>query len=99
MFQDNRADMNHKVTKVAMGLMLLLVLLVSCGEKPPLRLTTIQRDQVDTLYLRAINQGGVAAEMDSLCQAKREIEIKILVDSMLQVRRAEEQALRDKYSN
>ena len=70
----------------------------SCGEKPPLRLTTAQRDQVDTLYLRAINQGGLSAEMDSLCSGTQAAKIQHLVDSMLQVRRKEDEDLRKRYS-
>ncbi|MDX2067446.1 MAG: hypothetical protein SFV55_03410 [Haliscomenobacter sp.] len=70
----------------------------SCGEKPPLRLTTAQRDQVDTLYLRAINQGGLSAEMDSLCNSNQKANIQHLVDSMLQVRRKEEEDLRKRYA-
>lgn len=70
----------------------------SCGEKPPIRLTTAQRDQVDTLYLRKINQEGLATEMDSLCISTQEARIQHLVDSMLQVRRKEEEDLRKKYT-
>ena len=70
----------------------------SCGEKPPLRLTTAQRDQVDTLYLRAINKGGLLAEMDSLCSHTQAARVQHLVDSMLQVRRKEEEDLRKRYA-
>ncbi|WP_353485167.1 hypothetical protein [Haliscomenobacter sp.] len=81
-----------------LGLFGLLVFLFSCGEKPPLKLTTTQRDQIDTLYLRKLNQEGMALEMDSLCKATREAKIQVLVDSMLKARRAEEEELRLKYS-
>jgi len=81
-----------------LGLFGLLVLLFSCGEQPPLKLTTTQRDQVDTLYLRKLNQEGLALEMDSLCKVTREAKIQMLVDSMLKARRAEEEELRLKYS-
>lgn len=70
----------------------------SCGEKPPLRLTSAQRDQVDTLYLREVNQGGLAKEMDSLCTASQEANIQKLVDSMLLARRKEEEELRKRYT-
>lgn len=70
----------------------------SCGEKPPLRLTSVQREQVDTLYLRKVNQGGLAREMDSLCTATQEARVQHLVDSMLQVRRKEEEELRKRYA-
>lgn len=76
----------------------LSMLAFSCGEKPPIRLTTAQRDQVDTLYLRKINQEGLAKEMDSLCVATQEARVQHLVDSMLQVRRKEEEELRKKYT-
>lgn len=81
------------------GLLLGLALgFVSCGEKPPLKLTTAQRDQVDTLYLREVNQGGLAKTMDSLCTATQASRIQHLVDSMLQVRRKEEEELRKRYT-
>ena len=90
--------MRTRTEQVVFVLGLLSVLTLACEEKPPLKLTTNQRDEVDTLYLRAINKGGLAAEMDSLCKAKREVEIKVLVDSMLRVRREEEEELRLRYS-
>ena len=81
-----------------LGLFSLLVFLFSCGEKPQLKLTTTQRDQIDTLYLRKLNPEGLALEMDSLCEATREAKIQVLLDSMLKARRAEEEELRLKYS-
>lgn len=89
--------MNLKCTILFFFLLVFSFGVYSCGEKPPLRLTTAQRDQVDTLYLRAINQGGLSAKMDSLCTATQEAMVQHLVDSMLQVRRDEEEALRKKY--
>jgi hypothetical protein len=74
-----------------------MLFLCCCGEKPPLRLTTAQRDQVDTLYLRSINQKGLSLQMDSICTANRPAKVQHLVDSMLQVRRAEEEELRKRY--
>ena len=90
--------MNQKGLVPAFALLLLSIGAFSCGEKPPLRLTTTQRDQVDTLYLRAVNQGGLSAEMDSLCSSTQAAKVQHLVDSMLLVRRKEEEDLRKRYS-
>ena len=54
-----------------------------------------QREIVDTLYMNQVE--GLAAEMDSLCEVRMATELDRIVDSILQVRRAEEAALRKKY--
>ncbi len=68
-----------------------------CGksERPPLILTMKQREIVDTLYMDLVE--GLAAEMDSLCQVRMATELDAAVDSILEVRRREEAALRKKY--
>lgn len=72
-----------------------LFCLGSCSDPPPLKLTLQQREWVDTLYFRRIE--GMSARMDSLCIQKREGILPALTDSILAVRREEEEALRAKY--
>ena len=72
-----------------------LLALSACSEPPPLKLTLTQRDLVDTMYLRRVN--GLGPQLDSACQAQREPELKRLLDSVLLVRRSEEEKLRAKY--
>ena len=72
-----------------------LFCLGSCSDPPPLKLTLQQREWVDTLYFRRIE--GMSARMDSLCIQKRERILPALTDSILAVRREEEEALRAKY--
>lgn len=72
-----------------------LFCLGSCSDPPPLKLTLQQREWVDTLYFRRIE--GMSARMDSLCIEKRERILPALTDSILTVRREEEEVLRAKY--
>lgn len=72
-----------------------LFCLGSCSDPPPLKLTLQQREWVDTLYFRRIE--GMSVRMDSLCVEKRERILTALTDSILTVRREEEEALRAKY--
>jgi hypothetical protein len=70
-------------------------LFVACEEPPPLRLTSRQRERVDSLYVDAVK--GLNQEMDSLCSLRYETELPLMVDSLVQVRRSEEARLRKKY--
>ena len=72
-----------------------LFCLGSCSDPPPLKLTLEQREWVDTLYFRRIE--GMGLRMDSLCVEKRKQILSTLTDSILLVRRKEEEALRAKY--
>lgn len=67
----------------------------SCSEPPPLKLTSTQRTEVDTLYLRIVNPLG--RQLDSICGANRAQKIQILIDSMRNIRLSEEEKLRLKY--
>jgi len=67
----------------------------SCAEPPPLKLTSTQRSEVDTLYLRIVNPMG--KQLDSICEANRTRKIQSLIDSMRNVRLSEEEKLRLKY--
>ena len=65
---------------------------VACTEEPPLSLAGEDREIVDTLYSRRVP--ALREELDSLCDALFERKLQATVDSMLEVRRAEEAALR-----
>ncbi len=67
-------------------------LTTACTEEPPPSLSGEHRAMVDTLYSRQVE--GLRLELDSLCDALFEQELQRTVDSMLEVRRAEEEALR-----
>lgn len=66
-----------------------------CSEPPPLKLTAAQRDQVDTLYLKQVAVLG--KELDSLCTLQTPERVQQLVDSLLEIRRQEEELLRQRY--
>lgn len=67
----------------------------SCTEPPPLKLTSAQRDQLDTLYQNKVTI--LAARLDSLCIEMEKSDLQAVVDSLLIVRKAQEQNLRNKY--
>lgn len=73
----------------------IFILIHSCTEPPPLKLTSTQRTEVDTLYLRIVNPLG--RQLDSTCEANRTKKIQSLIDSMRNVRLSEEEKLRLKY--
>ncbi|MEO0340384.1 MAG: hypothetical protein AAF242_14385 [Bacteroidota bacterium] len=73
----------------------LLSSFASCSDPIPLKLTSAQRQQVDTLYNAQVE--GLLMEMDSLCDAAYENRLPQLIDSILQERRAQEEILRNKY--
>jgi hypothetical protein len=75
--------------------LLLLVGLTSCSEPPPLRLTSRQRERVDSLYVDSVKV--LNREMDSLCDVRFETELSEMVDSLIQLRLDEEALLRQKY--
>lgn len=72
-----------------------LLFLNACSEPPPLKLTLQQRDMVDTIYLQKVQTLG--PQLDSLCLVNREARLKKAVDSILAIRRSEEEKLRIKY--
>ena len=69
-----------------------LISFVACGEKIPLKLTSRQADLADTIFLRQAKDLRVF--MDSLCEANFDERVQKTVDSMLIVRRKEEEQLR-----
>jgi hypothetical protein len=74
------------------SVILLLLSFASCREKIPLKLTSRQADLADTLFLREAKD--IRQRMDSICQAHFDERVQRVVDSMLVVRRKEEEALR-----
>lgn len=68
---------------------------ISCSKPPPLKLTSTQRTEVDTLYLRIVNPLG--RRLDSTCEANKVKKIQVLLDSMRNIRLSEEENLRLKY--
>lgn len=67
----------------------------SCSKPPPLKLTSTQRSEVDTLYLRIVTP--LSKQLDSTCETNRLKQIKYLIDSMRDIRLSEEGKLRLKY--
>ena len=80
---------------VLMFLLITMLLDLACTEEPPLKLTSAQREQLDTLYSEQVI--GLALEMDSLCEVFYANSFQETVDSLLGARKAGEQALREKY--
>ncbi len=76
------------------GLLSITFSLESCTEPPPVSLTRAQRTQVDTLFSRVV--AGLRAETDSLCEVMMETEMQAAVDSILELRKAEEIKIRDR---
>ena len=67
-------------------------LLYSCTEPAPISLSAEDRELVDTLYSRKVQV--LRPRLDSLCEAIFDEEVQQAVDSMLVVRRTEEEQLR-----
>jgi hypothetical protein len=87
--------MKH-ILPYSLGLTLILVLtLTSCSEPPPLKLTSAQREQIDTLYEQRIMT--LIPILDSLCEQMLAQELSRSVDSILAERKAQEKKLREKY--
>lgn len=76
-------------------LALFLIQLSACQEVPPLKLTSRQWEQLDTLYGQEVK--GLASELDSLCDQYYIANLDATVDSLLKIRRLQEQSLRQKY--
>lgn len=74
----------------------MLLGLLACSEPPPLRLTAKQRELVDSMYIDSVKL--LNEEMETLCSVRFVKELPALVDSIIEVRLAEEARLREKYS-
>jgi hypothetical protein len=80
----------------AVGLLMMVFLMTtSCDEDIPLKLTSAQRDQLDTLFSSQVKDLGI--EMDSLCDLLFEQDLDLVVDSIMKVRKAQEEELRKRY--
>lgn len=74
----------------------LLMGLTACSEPPPLRLTSKQREVVDSMYVDSVKV--LNETMEELCSIRFARELPELVDSIVRVRLEEEARLREKYS-
>ena len=90
-----------KQSIIAFSTQLILILifsisLSSCGEKEKtkVRLTSAERVKVDTLYTREVKI--LRPYLDSLCETKFDSLVAKAVDSLLIVRREEENRLRER---
>lgn len=87
--------MNKSFWTLITVLSLLFLATSACEEDAPLKLTAAQRDQLDTLFTAQVRD--LNAELDSLCRKRYEEKLDQVVDSILRVRKAQEEALRKKY--
>ena len=77
-----------------LGILIITTLAGSCTEEPPPYLAAKDRELIDTLYIRELRI--LRPQLDSLCTAIFEDGVERSVDSMLEVRRAEEARLRER---
>ncbi len=77
-------------------LLLLAVLsfLGACAEEAPVSLDQEARVLIDTMYIQEVRV--LRPELDSLCELEFEDRVAELVDSLLPIRRAEEERLRQR---
>lgn len=68
------------------------LLLPACEEQPLPALTFRQRELADTLYLEKVSV--LRPQWDSICDARFDSLVAVAVDSLIQVRKAEEARLR-----
>ena len=69
-----------------------LISFAACREKIPLKLTSRQADLADTIFLREARD--LRLRMDSVCELYFDERVQKAVDSMLVIRRKEEEQLR-----
>ncbi len=65
-----------------------------CAEDPPPRLTGYHLQKVDTLYRAGMD--SLAQILDSTCAAQHDDRLQKMVDSLIRIRKAEEQKMRDR---
>ncbi len=80
--------------KSLLAITLFIALLASCEppEEAPIRLTSRERIRIDTLATRQID--SMRPIMDSICEASKAEFLQRSVDSLVRVRRLEEEKLR-----
>ncbi|MEY2904695.1 MAG: hypothetical protein RJA52_711 [Bacteroidota bacterium] len=72
-----------------------LFLFSSCSDQNmPIQMSSIHRDKADTIYLEKIV--GLRDSLDTACSNNFEIEVQIALDSILKVRKIEEQKIRSR---
>jgi len=76
--------------------LIMLIGLIACSEPPPLRLTSKQREVVDSMYVDSVKV--LNETMEDLCSIRFTQELPGLIDSIIEVRLKEEARLREKYS-
>lgn len=74
--------------------LVLSIALGSCTEPPPVSLSAEDRAQIDTIYAERVQV--LRTQLDSQCEARFEASVQRAVDSMLPIRRAEEERLRQR---
>jgi hypothetical protein len=78
-------------------LLINLLVLLSCSrEKAPIQMNSYHRDRADTIYLEKIS--GLRDSLDALCEAHFETEVLKVRDSLIEVRKLEEQKIRTRLS-
>ena len=82
----------NKTIIAVLAFLLSSLLLNGCTEPAPVSLSSEDRAIVDTLYSQQVQV--LRPQLDSLCEAIFDEEVRKAVDSMLVVRRAEEERLR-----
>lgn len=85
--------------KIIIGLfgLVCLFFLLACEEEKAnvkIKLSYSERRVVDTLYNEAIQ--SISANLDSLCDVNYEENVQLMTDSILQMRRLDEERLRRK---
>jgi hypothetical protein len=82
--------------KVRIGLAWILFswMWLGCAEEPPPRLTGYHLQKVDTLYRAGID--SLAPILDSTCAAQHDDRLQQIVDSLIRIRKAEEQKMRER---
>lgn len=70
----------------------ILLLTNGCTEPPPIALSSEDRERIDTLYSEEVRE--LRPYLDSICESIFDEAVQEAVDSMLEIRRAEEERLR-----
>lgn len=70
----------------------------SCSDQnASLQMSSIHRDKADTIYLEKIS--GLRDSLDSACLVNFEVEVQKAMDSIIEIRKIEEQKIRLRIQN
>ena len=83
--------MNKLITYLFLSASFCALCFASCGEAPPMDLNPKQKAMIDTLYRRSTKI--LRPELDSICETLFEKRVKLAVDSILELRLKEKEAL------